>query len=431
MRVNAWIALLVLIVAVRTAAAQDGSEHTHTTLPSFKLEGGKGKTALEVDLEAVHGLGPLVDLGISASFKATAVDGITTILSTDGASLTPGGAWQLGVAGRLIKLRSVKDLPHELVPRETLIANLYKCRDQCDQGKIKGGFCDTLGQRRVALASRAPAAAVGAPSAAVGAPSAAAGAPPAMSPAEVAARDADVIAYLAEALDPSEYCPVETPLQGDVRDGALELPEWTVSGGLSVGQVRLKWLEPAAADPALLTSSGPELYPQVTLAGAALLVSPALAFTQEYSLRFDSSWKTSETTAKWCRPGGMVTRPDEDGADPAQICDELPIGHPQVTRTLHAAAYFGRVGRRSRAWRAAIGPVLNYTLASKGADAYEVSVDAPIYLKLSTLKQSLNLIARFTPSLALAHGSDGENEARFLITLAILGERSMFPGALD
>ena len=127
----------------------------------------------------------------------------------------------------------------------------------------------------------------------------------------------------------------------------------------------------------------------------------------------------------------MVQRPDGSGSDPAQICDEQPLGRPRANRSFRASAYLGVLDKRSAAWRFAVGPTLKYVPISEADDAYEFGAETPLYLRMSLIKGALLGIVRLTPSFAFTHASDGTDEVKFLMAPAVLADRSMFPSAGD
>jgi hypothetical protein len=344
-------------------AAADAGKHTHTILPSFKLEGGKGKTALEIGLDIAIGLERLRDLRITPTFKATATDGITTILSTDGSAFAPGGAWQLGIAGALIDLHDLKSTSVEVVPHEVRVAAVEACRAECDTKPSVDKFCTKLTERRQGFNPRlaglreaakdVDAAATAATKAAAARDSSAdedrrlaadatatkdqkdaatrertakedaakmaeareatARMAVAVLPVALHEHDAKIVTDFVESLDPLELCTTgQEPYLKEERDASLQLPKRVWSAGILVGQAQLKWLEPAAADPMLLTPSKPKYYPQVTLAGSRLDIDRSSSFTREYSLRLDSTWEASHYAAYRVMPrrGGVLAEED-------------------------------------------------------------------------------------------------------------------------
>ena len=434
--------LLAIICCSGVVAADDEIGHTHATLPSFKLEGGPGKSSLDVGLDIAVALDRATDLQISPTFKATASDGVTTLLSTDGSSFTAGGAWQFGFALTVTTLPDLSREPIDLVPRDVRVSVMETCRNECDAGS-SSDFCTALDASRKHYNPKLPELKTAMKDTADAAKAARLGGSPdddlddAATAAEAAYKaalhevDIQAIPYLVETVDPLSVCKSQQKQYANMeRDASLQLPDKVLSAGLLVGATNNKWLDPSSTDPMLFKTASKK-YPQVTLAGSYLTIDPKRPITKEVSLRFDSSWQSSGKTAKWCSPAGMVSRPDGSGSDPAQICDEQPLGKPKAMRSLRAAAYVGVIDRRAAGWRFALGPTIKYTPVSKADDAYEIGGENPIYLRMSIIKQSLSAVVRLTPTFTFSHASDGTDDERFTITFAILGDRSLFANALQ
>jgi len=451
--------LVVALVLAPAVAVGDEQEHTHVALPAFKLEGGPGKSTLDVGLDITIGLAALLDLRIAPTFKATASDGLSTILSTDGSSFTAGGSWQLGIAATITSLPDLHGAPSDLASAAQRSAAIVTCRAECDRNAGSPDFCKQLAEARKQYDDKlqepkknaAAAAADAAQSAkklaeskeakdkeaatkdAAAKAAAARNAATALAAAEREV-EASALGYLLDKMEPATLCSagkqVHVQANHAGRDALLQLPERAWSAGLLIGQTRNKWLDPASGDPMsfrLTTRNSP----QVTVAASYVAIEPGSPMTREARVRIDSSWQPQSKTAKWCTPVGTVSRPDGSGSDAAQSCDEQPLGRPTAVRSLRTAAYLGVIDPRDADWRVAFGPTLKYTPVNKADSAYELGAELPIYARISLLKQSLHAVIRLTPAFTFVHASDGSETSRFTITLAVLGDRSLFSNALE
>jgi len=476
----------MMALLLGTARADD-TAHTHTVLPGVTFEGGPGKTKLELGLDILVGVAPEVDLRIAPKFQATASDGVSTIFSADNAGFAAGGAWQLGGTFSIINLRSLKDLPHDLLPSSVQRDALVACIAECDASDANGkdAFCnEALKTARSDNAKKlAPALqAVTAKKAAVDA----AQTTLLLAKAEVesatateaadssdrnqarkkkatdaakaalddlsmkhheletereryddakAAAEAALPARFQEELDPSKMCKNAQEKHVEysriARDVRLQWPERVISFGILLGQTRHKFLEIADPETMAYRLAKPRSYPKLSFGVSYLRIRKDVPITLEAAGRLDSTWESPSKTVEWCVPSVMVQRPGGGGLDEAKDCDEQTLGKPTVTRSLKASAYMGVVDPKTSGWRLAVGPTLKYKFINKADDEYELGFEAPLYFRLAILKQSLSFIARVTPSMVMTHASDGTEDAKFLLTVAILGDRTMFPGALE
>lgn len=197
----------------------------------------------------------------------------------------------------------------------------------------------------------------------------------------------------------------------------LPLPKQQVALSLSGGQSEFSHLLPTADLMVLASETVREPWFAASLRFARY--SPVSRISTEVAGSLQSSHEASSQNARWCTPVGMVE------SDPAETCDEMPLGAPTKTTTATAAAYVGLVGH-DHDWRAAIGPVTSFGF---GGDklAYDLGIELPFYLVRSTA--GFSGVVRVAPAAFVTRDADGVSDTKILLTLTLLGSRTLFDTA--
>lgn len=464
---------LASVVAARAYADDNENAHTHVVLPTAKIEGGTGKSEIDVSFDIAWGVDRTTDWRVTPTFHATADGGITTLFSGDGNGFSSGGAWQAGATLAYVGLPSLAGRAFDL-PLSQRLGLVETCKAACATGD-KDPFCDAFKKekdtrtkalddrlgaaieaRKKALATQTqlrleadtviadPKTTAEAKTLAEAVRKSADDQVTMLSQAietdqrafDAAAKqiDTDVTEFFAETADPvtgmcKKVLPAYASASKEMRDAALQLPHYSASAGLLLGQTRHKFLEAIDTDAMLYKLDKGISHAQYSFGMSFVGIPQGTPVTFELPVRLDSKWSSAKQTAKWCVPAGTVQQAGT--MVPAMTCDEQPLGAPSVSRTLSAAAYVGAIDDRSLGWRVAVGPTFRYDWLSKAANAYELGFAIPFYVRTSLVKESLSGIVRLVPALAITHASDGTEDTTFLVTLAVLADRNMFPAALQ
>lgn len=212
------------------------------------------------------------------------------------------------------------------------------------------------------------------------------------------------------------------------RDRLSSVPRLAIALGFSLGQVSFKYLESQPAAPMVLQDAQSS---QVVSAGAASLtyINGRRGITFELPLSYLSAWDAATTTARVCTTLGMV------GSDAAQSCRDSVVGAPSKVGTLQLSALVGYTDLRQLFWRGALGPYLSYRATGASEGRVELGLKAPVYLNfvagIKGYKGEYHGMIRLTPSISWIKDSSGWQDVTFVIQAAVLGNRSMFPQAME
>lgn len=222
-------------------------------------------------------------------------------------------------------------------------------------------------------------------------------------------------------------CP-EIKTKNQAARNAAELPLWSVSMGGLVGFNQMKYLHPGR-EPLLFTRADTRRS-LVTAEAAGHVLFPSRGLSLEGRLRYSIGSELPSTKARWCTPAGRVERPSSDPpeTDAAETCSELPVGDPSRAHILEASAYVGKYADDAK-WRAAIG-VWSKSTETNGDRSYQVDFEAPFYFIQKADKGYAGLV-RVAPVMRYANDGEGETSTTVLISLSLLGDRTLFSGALQ
>jgi hypothetical protein len=152
---------------------------------------------------------------------------------------------------------------------------------------------------------------------------------------------------------------------------------------------------------------------------------PGTELTQELAGSLGLASTAAASKARWCTPAGSVIRADGSASDPAETCRELPLGDPVRTTTLAASAHLGVVGR-DYAWRAALGPTATFGLGGDRT-TFQIGIEAPFYLVRGSAE--FQGIVKVTPMVLLTRDASGVDDTQALLTITLLGARTLFETA--
>lgn len=369
-----------------TQAIQSGPSF----IPKLEFSGStKGEGKISVGMERIG-----ARWAAAAIMSVSSTDGLATIFVADRDDVTAASSWEIGFDVTHIVPQSAEVVPAgndaEAVEARARLA--FECLaerplgERSDDGAVRGlaqGIVHTGApvdtERLLAHAYRARAAAC---------------------PRAFAARAA------AEA------------------DKKNPLPLSQRSVGVRFGRDEFTYLA-AGADPMSLSKQTSKESHGV--AGANLTwYMPDAKMSFELVGRIEHGYRASSTKAKWCTPVGTVLPPGGAPAT-AESCSELPVGTPASTTQGRFASYLGYVNAE-REWRASMGAGAQLTRTDAGT-GYGLSLEMPLYLTQAS-KEYAGLV-RVTPIVEVNRSADGEWEERIVLTIALLGERTLFQTALQ
>jgi hypothetical protein len=401
--VSAVAALLTLWIGMGSSAAQ---EEGISATPTFNLSGttqGAGTFTVGADVLIPlqpDGPGGGSNLRLVPTFQVATTDGVATILTGTSEGVKGATSWQFG--GSLTYTQRQPILRIDVVSLDAKADLVARCRQnplfeaRWEQAK-RYAISDTKGAE-AEPASWTPALAD-----------------------EVARKAVDELS--AEQLCPSAIA----ELVAAERLDKLPLPLTQASFAFLIGKSQLSYLTPGVGgDPAVYSATSASK-PHLSAGAAYTQYLPKRHLSFEIPARLDLEYQQQATVARWCTPAGEVARPMSADRDPAQVCSERALGAPSRALTAKAAAYFGVVGPKED-WRASVGPVASVSVES-GDNPYQIGVEAPFYVFRKSAGYS-GLI-RVTPSALLTRDRGGKEDATFVITLALLGDRTLFAGALQ
>jgi hypothetical protein len=194
-------------------------------------------------------------------------------------------------------------------------------------------------------------------------------------------------------------------------------------------QTYLKLGEPAEGSDTNVYTKTSKKNPRLSAGVSYTKLDASNHFTLEVPARFDLEYPSSGKKARWCTPAGAVTRPGGAAGevDMAESCDEQALGEPVRSFTAKAGAYVGYVAP-DESWRIAAGFVSKVEMVD-GDNPYEIGIEAPFYF-FNTSPNYAGLV-RVTPSALITRDLDGKEDAKILVTLSLLGKRTLFTGALQ
>lgn len=382
---------------VTSASAEDDPAGRPAYLPSLVIKGsstGEGTIAVSVDY-LIAGQNDR-SLSIAPSLEVASQDGLATIATLGSDGLDGKASWRLGLE---VTWRREQKLPSgteavgyhaavlECLREESPDATFDQALD-AELNPLNRGAVGTAGNQATPLGTR--------------------------------------LAAAAQSIDWAKLC-----ARGKQRaiekaaDQKRPLPTWQVAVGARGGQTALEFLRPADASPMALHKDGDDYF---TLRAGASLVhfDPSSSLTIEGAVRFVQDRTPHSNKLRWCVPGPEVN--DDSGqVVPSEQCQELPGAPPTRARTGSASIFLGRV-TKDRYGRGAIG--LFAELGEAGTvRPYRIALETPVYLQYAS--KDYSGLVRATPSAAYSRDRDGNRDWQVSLTIALLGQRNLFPGALD
>ncbi|KYF54054.1 hypothetical protein BE04_25025 [Sorangium cellulosum] len=380
--------------------AEPGGSRVAPILPALKLEGStEGSAKLEVGADIVVRASDSIDLSFAPSFEVTTADGLAALFSTEEADEAGAMPWRAGGTVSLYYLGEPVSRTAIAAFRDSDLrmksSAVARCQVVCAQGPEEGScknFRAALGQ-----------------------------------------------VQSASSISPEDLCSDGQALWLEYeRHIARELrgmyPDLTVSAKAVAGRDSFTYV---AEDPdqTPLALHEDERHTTYEIGTSLAWVTPVplgwgSMLTLEGSFRVTAGYEASPVSAEWCTPVGSVPRQDGSGADEAEACTTGTFGAPASSTKMRGALRVGALNRLQDLWRLALGPYV-----VRDGDSYAIGVEAPLYLNFASAPPEYvgdykGLLA-VTPRAEWSVRGDGFPESRFVLTLALLGQRSFFGAAFD
>ncbi len=224
-------------------------------------------------------------------------------------------------------------------------------------------------------------------------------------------------------LDYSDYCGVAKKKMRELEDERiLPLPRQQFVLGVSIGRDELKQLSPAGS--AMVFRSSARARSRFGIAAGYAHFVPAYGLLVEIPASMKRLSEPSTTKAQWCAPVGLLE--DEDMPALAS-CEELPLGNPTRVTKVSAALRAGLVSE-SRVWRISAGPTAKLGFGGDQT-TYELGLDAPFYFVRSAV--DFTGVVRVAPAVIWTRDADGGKDTRVLLTISLLGSRTLLETAFQ
>jgi hypothetical protein len=210
-------------------------------------------------------------------------------------------------------------------------------------------------------------------------------------------------------------------------------PTALVNLGARLGGATYPHLAPDPAAPGQLAPATTEARPwSLGASGTYLPSRGGRGLSLEGLATWSWEYQAAPDTARWCVPAGSVTQPG--GAVPAQTCAETAAAPPARDHQARAALYLGyldqaverRPDRAIDAWRIAVG----YEGARAAGGRLRSTIALPVLVSFAGGKGDYQGLARIAPSVAFG-GAAGSNATVWAISIALLGQRTMFSEDFD
>lgn len=398
-RPTAWSAALglALLGLATPAIAEDDPTFRSKYLPSLVIKGsstGAGTVAVGVDY--LFGSDKTSSLSIAPSLEVASQDGLATIATLGSDGLDGNASWRLGlevtwrVEQKLLDATEATDYEKavlECLGEASPDAVFEQALNDELNPQTRGAF-GTAGNESTPLATR--------------------------------------LAAAAQSIDWAKLCPRGRQRAiAKAADQKRPLPTWQVAVGARVGQTTLEFLRPADASPMALIKDEDDY---LTLRAGAKVVrfDPTSRLTIEGAVGVAQDRTPASDKLRWCVAGTVVN--DESGqVVPSEQCQELPGAPPTRARTGAASIAVGYV-TKDHLGRGAVGLVGE--LGEAGAvRPFRVALETPVYLQYAS--KDYSGLVRATPSAAFSRDRDGNRAWQVSLSIALLGQRNLFPGALD
>ncbi|WP_437829946.1 hypothetical protein [Sorangium sp. So ce1153] len=386
-------------VPAQPTKVERGGSRIASVLPTLKLEGStEGSAKLEVGADIVVRASDSIDLSIAPGLELTTADGLAALFSTDEADeasampLRAGGTVSLYYLGEPVSRTAIPAFRNaDLRAKNAAVARCaFVCKQQ-PEGESCKRFQAALGPDKSADS---------------------------ISPEDLC-NDGLALWIKHEQLTAPE-------LRG-------MYPELILSAKGVVGRDSFTYMaaEPGQTSLALRED---ERHTSYEIGTSLAWVTPvfvgwASMLTLEGSFRVTAGHEASSVSAEWCTPVGSVPRQDGSGADEAEACTTGTYGAPASSTKMRGALRVGALNRLQSLWRVALGPYF-----VRDGDSYAVGVEVPLYLNFASTPEYVGEykgLLGITPRAEWSVRGDGFPESRFVLTLALLGQRSFFGAAFD
>ncbi|HTN89979.1 MAG TPA: hypothetical protein VL242_40165 [Sorangium sp.] len=369
-------------------------------MPTLKLEGStEGSAKFEVGADIVVLDSDSINLSFAPSFEVTTADGLAALFSTDETDEAGAMPWRAGGTVSLYYLGKPSPrtdntalLESDLRMKTLAVA---RCEEICAM-RVEEESCKKFQAARKQVES-------------------------------------------ASSMSPEDFCSSGQALWNAYEhDIARELkgmyPDLILSARAVAGRDSFTYV---AEDPdqTPLVLHEDERHTAYEIGTSLAWITPASVglgsmLTLEGSFRVTAGYEASPVSAQWCMPVGSVPRQDGSDADEAEACTTGTSGAPASSTQMRGALRAGMLNRLQNLWRFALGPYV-----VRDGDSYAVGFEAPLYLNFASAPPEYigdykGLLA-VTPRAEWSVRGDGFPESRFVLTLALLGQRSFFGAAFD
>ena len=211
---------------------------------------------------------------------------------------------------------------------------------------------------------------------------------------------------------------------------ASAFPQQVLNFGFSVGESKFTYLSPDGAGNAT-PKSGSRTPLAFGGTGEFILDSGPHATTLETLIVFSQTHKGGSTTVHWCTPSVNVVH---DGrTDQGEVCKDQSLGAPEQTQGIELALQIGKMNGADPTFRAALGADVTLPLNATNALKWSGSISLPIYFVFASKDASLYKgLVRISPSVTHREaGAGGKSETAFVLSLALLGQRTVFSEQFD
>ena len=223
-------------------------------------------------------------------------------------------------------------------------------------------------------------------------------------------------------------------------DEASLLPPFTISAGATFGQDGFKYYDHPASDQTLLEKGDSRRW------GIKAGVAASQVFSRWSTLEWGAFYERKASAASdslhWCTPKGNVAHTgttydplNPSTFDAAATCNDTIVGAPSTSNSLALFAEYGLTGPKGEGWRIAFGP--HFKVAKQPGQDVQVSslsFGIPLYLDLQTLPKdygAYRAVVRLTPAIETYRDKDNGLQRRFMLTLDLLAQRTLFASVAD
>jgi len=377
----------------------------HPVLPTIHVSGTTtGEAKAKGGADIIYGLSPTHDLSISPGLEAKTKDGIRNLISSKGSVIQDAefmGSLTLtfiGIGNEADFQSFLEDNQHITAREDAMRECALYCADDYTGPKKDKDFCTYFKDVKKS------------------------------SMAEIVKTDHVRLCPAGKAT-PENLKPVSA---ASVRDLFAGIPKWTLSLGGRGGGQTLKYIDntsPAAP----IERSVVKPSAAGGLSGFTRLPSGGKAFnvTLDGFLGLGLQHRLPEATGEWCAPIGNVDGKDFDG--PGEQCKTAALGVPVTSRFVAVGVMVGLIDIDRQFWR--IGAAWTTSAKFNGSQRLVHGFEVPLFIDFARIAKTNSSVEykgllKLAPRVERVYTAGGET-LQFLLTLQLLGQRSLVASALD